>query len=30
LRVGKQLATERFFTARLADGSMPQPYRCAI
>ncbi len=30
LRVGKQLVTERFFAARLADGSMPQPYRCAI
>jgi len=30
LRLGKQLITERFFTARLADGSMPLPYRCAI
>ncbi len=30
LRIGKQLVTERFFTARLADGSLPQPYRCAI
>ncbi|MGH3494166.1 MAG: radical SAM protein, partial [Sciscionella sp.] len=30
LRVGKQLVTERFFTARLADGSLPAPYRCAI
>lgn len=30
LRVGKQLVTERFLTARLADGSLPQPYRCAI
>ncbi len=30
LAVGKQLVTERFFAARLADGSMPQPYRCAI
>ncbi|MGI8867362.1 MAG: radical SAM protein [Mycobacteriales bacterium] len=30
LHVGKQLVTERFFTARLADGSLPQPYRCAI
>ncbi len=30
LALGKQLVTERFFTARLADGSMPQPYRCAI
>jgi pyruvate-formate lyase-activating enzyme/predicted phosphodiesterase len=27
---GKRLVTERFFTARLADGSLPQPYRCAI
>lgn len=27
---GKRLAAERFFTARLADGSLPQPYRCAI
>lgn len=27
---GKQLVTERFFTARLADGTLPQPYRCAI
>jgi hypothetical protein len=30
LAIGKQLVTERFFTARLADGSLPQPYRCAI
>ena len=30
LRIGKQLVTERFFAARLADGSLPQPYRCAI
>jgi hypothetical protein len=30
LREGKRLATERFFTARLADGTLPQPYRCAI
>jgi pyruvate-formate lyase-activating enzyme/predicted phosphodiesterase len=30
LRIGKQLVTERFFAARLADGSMPQAYRCAI
>ncbi len=30
LSVGKQLVTERFFTARLADGSLPQPYHCAI
>lgn len=27
---GKQLITERFFTARLADGSLPQPVRCAV
>ena len=27
---GKQLVSERFFTARLQDGSMPQAYRCAI
>ncbi len=26
----KRLVTERFFVARLADGSLPQPYRCAI
>ena len=30
LREGKRLATERFFTARLADGTLPQPYRCTI
>jgi pyruvate-formate lyase-activating enzyme/diadenosine tetraphosphatase ApaH/serine/threonine PP2A family protein phosphatase len=30
LREGKRLVTERFLTARLADASMPQPYRCAI
>ncbi len=30
LRLGKQLIIERFFTARLADGSIPEPYRCAI
>jgi len=30
LREGKRLARERFFTARLADGTLPQPYRCAI
>ena len=30
LSVGKQLVTERFFAARLADGSLPQPYHCAI
>jgi predicted phosphodiesterase len=27
---GKRAVTERFFTARLADGSLPRPYRCAI
>jgi len=26
----KRLVTERFFAARLADGTLPQPYRCAI
>lgn len=26
----KRAVTERFFAARLADGSLPQPYRCAI
>lgn len=30
LAIGKRFATERFFAARLADGSLPQPYRCAI
>jgi diadenosine tetraphosphatase ApaH/serine/threonine PP2A family protein phosphatase/uncharacterized Fe-S cluster-containing radical SAM superfamily protein len=30
LREGKRLVTERFFTARIADGSLPQAYRCAI
>lgn len=30
LRVGKQIVTERFFTARLADGSLPHPVRCAV
>ncbi len=30
LSVGKQLATERFFSARLTDGSLPAAYRCAI
>jgi predicted phosphodiesterase len=30
LAQGIQVVTERFFTARLADGSMPQPYQCAI
>ena len=27
---GKRLVAERFFSARLADGSLPQAYRCAI
>lgn len=26
----KQLVVERFLAARLSDGSMPQPYRCAV
>lgn len=26
----KRLVTEKFFAARLADGTLPQPYRCAI
>lgn len=30
LRIGKQLVTERFFAARLADGSLPAAYHCAI
>ncbi|TJZ96248.1 hypothetical protein [Actinacidiphila oryziradicis] len=30
LDVGKQLVTERFFTARLTDGSLPRPVHCAI
>jgi predicted phosphodiesterase/pyruvate-formate lyase-activating enzyme len=30
LSTGKRIVTERFFTARLADGSLPAPYRCAI
>jgi MoaA/NifB/PqqE/SkfB family radical SAM enzyme len=30
LAEGKRLVTERFFTARLADGSLPRPYHCAI
>jgi hypothetical protein len=30
LEQGKRLVTERFFAARLADGSLPAPYRCAI
>lgn len=30
LEIGKQLITERFFTARLTDGSLPRPVHCAI
>lgn len=30
LGVGKQLVTERLFTARLADGTLPAAYHCAI
>ena len=30
LAAGKRLVAERFFTARLADGSLPRPYQCAI
>ena len=30
LFLAKQFVIERFFAARLADGSMPQPYRCAV
>ena len=30
LATGKKLVVERFFAARLADGSLPQPYRCAV
>ena len=30
LVTGKRLISERFFTARLADGSLPHPYRCAV
>lgn len=30
LAEGKRLVAERFFTARLADGSLPRPYHCAI
>jgi MoaA/NifB/PqqE/SkfB family radical SAM enzyme len=30
LAEGQRLVVERFFTARLADGSLPAPYRCAI
>lgn len=30
LATGKQLVTERFFAARLTDGSLPRPVHCAI
>jgi len=30
LKHGKQLVVQRFLTARLGDGSMPRPYRCAV
>lgn len=30
LTVGQQLVTERFFTARLTDGTLPRPVHCAI
>jgi hypothetical protein len=30
LAEGKRLITERFLALRLADGSLPQPYRCAV
>jgi pyruvate-formate lyase-activating enzyme len=30
LERGKQLVTEHFFAARLADGSLPRPVHCAI
>ena len=30
LEQGKRLVTERFFAARLADGSLPRPVHCAI
>ncbi|MFE1734499.1 radical SAM protein [Streptomyces bacillaris] len=30
LAVGQQLFTERFFTARLTDGTLPRPVHCAI
>ncbi|TAM85242.1 MAG: radical SAM protein [Jatrophihabitans sp.] len=30
LSAGKRMITERFFAARLADGTLPAPYRCAI
>ncbi|WP_435059913.1 radical SAM protein [Streptomyces sp. bgisy060] len=30
LAAGKELVTERFFTARLNDGSLPRPVHCAV
>ncbi|THA27195.1 radical SAM protein [Streptomyces sp. RKND-216] len=30
LERGKQLVTERFFAARLTDGSLPRPVHCAV
>lgn len=30
LAAGKRLVAERFFTARLADGTLPAAYRCAV
>lgn len=30
LAAGKRLVTERFLAARLADGTVPRPYRCAV
>ncbi|WP_149182570.1 radical SAM protein [Streptomyces sp. TRM49041] len=30
LATGRQLVTERFFTARLTDGTLPRPVHCAI
>ncbi|MEU0218143.1 radical SAM protein [Streptomyces sp. NPDC006265] len=30
LTAGKQLVTERFFAARLTDGTLPRPVHCAI
>ncbi|MBU7599152.1 radical SAM protein [Streptomyces sp. P38-E01] len=30
LATGQQLVTERFFTARLTDGTLPRPVHCAI
>lgn len=30
LAEGKRLVVERFLTARLADGTVPRPYQCAV